>query len=41
MFKIAFVALLTLSALTVTAVAFNCPGGYVHCGETGQLCCPI
>ena len=41
MFKIVFAALLTLSALTVTAAAITCPDGYVPCGETSQLCCPI
>ena len=41
MFKIVFVALLTLSTLTVTAAAITCPDDYVPCGETSQLCCPI
>ncbi len=41
MFKIVFVALLTLSTLTVASAAIACPDGYVPCGETSQLCCPI
>ncbi len=41
MLKFMIITLAALSALTGTQAWAGCPGGYVACGETKQLCCPL